>query len=47
MTADTYRRRIERCTSMMREEGIYVLLLAKPSNMYYLRVMAVSVLLRW
>ena len=36
MNADTYRRRLEACTGMMKEEVIDVLLLTKPSNMYYL-----------
>ena len=36
MSPDTYQHRLERCTSIMKEEGVDVLLLAKPSNMYYL-----------
>ena len=35
MSPDTYQHRLERCTSIMKEEGVDVLLLAKPSNMYY------------
>ena len=36
MDANTYRKRIERCTTMMKESGFDALLLTKPSNMYYL-----------
>lgn len=36
MDANTYRTRIERCTTMMKESGVDALLLTKPSNMYYL-----------
>jgi Xaa-Pro aminopeptidase len=36
MSPDTYQRRLERCITIMKEEGVDVLLLAKPSNMYYL-----------
>lgn len=36
MDTNTYRRRIERCTAMMKAESSNILLLTKPSNMYYL-----------
>lgn len=36
MNVDSYRKRIERCTDKMRTVGCEVLLLTKPSNMYYL-----------
>ncbi|OPY75548.1 MAG: putative peptidase [Syntrophorhabdus sp. PtaU1.Bin153] len=36
MGANTYRRRVEKCTTMMRAEEFDILLLTKPSNMYYL-----------
>lgn len=36
MNRNMYRKRIERCTTMMKVEGCDVLLLTKPSNMYYL-----------
>ena len=36
MNDRVYRQRVQRCNEMMREEGINVLLLTKPSNMFYL-----------
>ena len=31
-----YHNRLEKCTTMMKEQGLHVLLLTKPSNMFYL-----------
>ena len=36
MNPETFRARLQRCAGMMKMEGIDVLLLTKPSNMYYL-----------
>lgn len=36
MNKKTFQNRIERCTSIMKAEGYNILLLIKPSNMYYL-----------
>jgi Xaa-Pro aminopeptidase len=36
MTADTYRQRLKKCCSLMKEAGLDALLLTKPANMYYL-----------
>src|SRR3972149_8498819 len=36
MSGDPYRRRLERCTSLMKLADIDVLLLTKPANMFYL-----------
>jgi Xaa-Pro aminopeptidase len=36
MNPETFRTRLQRCAGMMKMEGIDVLLLTKPSNMYYL-----------
>ncbi len=36
MDKELYRRRVEKCTQLMKEAGIDLLLLTKPSNMFYL-----------
>src|SRR3990172_7826020 len=36
MTAQAYQERLERCSRLMREAAIDVLLLTKPANMFYL-----------
>jgi len=36
MSAEQYAGRLKRCSHLMREAGLSVLLLTKPSNMFYL-----------
>ena len=36
MNAATHKKRVERCTQLMKDEGLDLLMLTKPSNMFYL-----------
>jgi len=36
MNSRTYRERLKKCSSLLEKEGLDVLLLAKPANMFYL-----------